>query len=296
MSDQSLQQLLVTNFGLLPSGYTGSQGIIGFTGSGAAEDTAVVQKIARLEERYSSGTSVNYLTGGSWGTRRLNTVMYDDHGIVTALSSYRFTLGPGTYYFDFSAFAFKVDSHQVRIQNITDGTTVVFGPSFWSDSGEVDVGHNATGRGRVVITSPKVFELQHYVATTSSGPWGNGHPTASAQEQYAGVEIYKESLAVGYTGSQGEVGLTGSQGEVGPIGYTGSRGAYDAVGFTGSAGTGGGGGATGGGTNQVFYENDQTVTDDYTITSGKNAMTAGPVSINTGVVVTVPTGSTWVIV
>jgi hypothetical protein len=33
MSDQSLQQLLITNFGLLPSGYTGSQGAIGFTGS-----------------------------------------------------------------------------------------------------------------------------------------------------------------------------------------------------------------------------------------------------------------------
>jgi hypothetical protein len=32
MSDQSLQQLLVTNFGLLPSGYTGSQGIAGNTG------------------------------------------------------------------------------------------------------------------------------------------------------------------------------------------------------------------------------------------------------------------------
>jgi hypothetical protein len=33
MSDQSLQQLLITNFGLLPSGYTGSRGIVGYTGS-----------------------------------------------------------------------------------------------------------------------------------------------------------------------------------------------------------------------------------------------------------------------
>ena len=33
MSDQSLQQLLITNFGLLPSGYTGSQGVLGYTGS-----------------------------------------------------------------------------------------------------------------------------------------------------------------------------------------------------------------------------------------------------------------------
>ena len=56
------------------------------------------------------------------------------------------------------------------------------------------------------------------------------------------------------------------------------------------------GSARGGSTDQVFYENDKTVTANYTITSGKNAMTAGPVTINTGVTVTVPTGSRWVIV
>lgn len=56
------------------------------------------------------------------------------------------------------------------------------------------------------------------------------------------------------------------------------------------------GGAKGGGTNAVFYENDVAVSADYTITSGKNAMTAGPVSINSGVTVTVPSGSVWTIV
>jgi len=55
-------------------------------------------------------------------------------------------------------------------------------------------------------------------------------------------------------------------------------------------------GATGGGTDAVFYENDQTVTADYTITTDKNAMSAGPVTINTGVTVTVPSGSVWTIV
>jgi len=57
-----------------------------------------------------------------------------------------------------------------------------------------------------------------------------------------------------------------------------------------------GGGATGSGGNQVFVENDQTVTSSYTITTGKNAMSAGPITINTGVTVTVPDNSTWVIV
>lgn len=55
-------------------------------------------------------------------------------------------------------------------------------------------------------------------------------------------------------------------------------------------------GAKGGGTNQVFYENDVDVTDDYTISTSKNAMTAGPITIGTAVTVTVPSGSTWTVV
>jgi len=57
-----------------------------------------------------------------------------------------------------------------------------------------------------------------------------------------------------------------------------------------------GGGATGGGADQIFIENGQTVTVDYTITSGNNAGTFGPVTVATGITVTVPTGSTWSIV
>jgi hypothetical protein len=57
-----------------------------------------------------------------------------------------------------------------------------------------------------------------------------------------------------------------------------------------------GGGAGGGGNDQIFYENGQTVTASYTIPVGKNALTAGPITINTGTIVTISTGSRWVIV
>lgn len=56
-----------------------------------------------------------------------------------------------------------------------------------------------------------------------------------------------------------------------------------------------GGGAVGGGLDQVFYENGLTVTANYTITSGKSAMSTGPITINSGVTVTIPSGSRWVI-
>lgn len=59
---------------------------------------------------------------------------------------------------------------------------------------------------------------------------------------------------------------------------------------------GGGGGASGGGSDQVFFENDQTVTTSYTIPTGKNAGTFGPITINDGVTVTIPDGDVWTIV
>ena len=67
-------------------------------------------------------------------------------------------------------------------------------------------------------------------------------------------------------------------------------------GYNGTAWGAIGGGATGAAGNYVFNLNDQNVTGDYTIPSGKNAMTAGPIQINDGVTVTVPDGSTWTVV
>ena len=60
------------------------------------------------------------------------------------------------------------------------------------------------------------------------------------------------------------------------------------------AAVGGGAGATGGGSDEVFFESDTNVTTNYTITSGKNAHTVSPI-INSGVTVTVPSGSLLVI-
>ena len=49
-------------------------------------------------------------------------------------------------------------------------------------------------------------------------------------------------------------------------------------------------------TTKGLYEHEHTIDADYTIASGSNALSAGPITIDTGNSVTVPTGSTWVIV
>ncbi len=56
-----------------------------------------------------------------------------------------------------------------------------------------------------------------------------------------------------------------------------------------------GGGATGGGGDEVFVENSTTVTTSYTLTTGKNASSVGPITINSGATVTVPSGQRWVV-
>jgi hypothetical protein len=94
------------------------------------------------------------------------------------------------------------------------------------------------------------------------------------------------ATGLGATGATGLIGATGPGG--GPTGATGATGA------TGIAGQSGG--ATGAGTDEIFWENGQNVTASYTITTNKNAMSAGPITVNSGVVVTVPSGSAWTVV
>ena len=56
------------------------------------------------------------------------------------------------------------------------------------------------------------------------------------------------------------------------------------------------GNASGAKASGVIYENAQTVSSNYTMTTSYNGLSAGPISIGTGVTVTVPSGSVWAIV
>jgi hypothetical protein len=55
-------------------------------------------------------------------------------------------------------------------------------------------------------------------------------------------------------------------------------------------------GATGAGSDRIFWENDQTVNSSYTITNNQNAGSFGPITIASGVTVTVGNGETWSVV
>ena len=131
------------------------------------------------------------------------------------------------------------------------------------------------------------------VGTLSVGNIINGTGVAS------GTAI--TALGTG-TGGTGTYTVNNSQ-TVSSTSMTASRSGYirynsDAGRFEGftTAWGGIGGGATGGGTDEVFQENGNTVNTSYTITTNKNAVSAGDITIASSATVTVPTGSRWIIV
>ena len=81
---------------------------------------------------------------------------------------------------------------------------------------------------------------------------------------------------------------------IGQFRYNSDQNRFEGYKNTGWGEIGGGAGATGGGTDQVFLETGQTITENYTLTSGKNAITVSP-TINTGKEIVVPDGATLVI-
>ncbi len=92
------------------------------------------------------------------------------------------------------------------------------------------------------------------------------------------------------------VGTTATRptGQTGLVRFNTDRNQFE--GYNNTTWSGIGDQPVGGGVNRVFFENDIVMTDNYTITSGKNAMSAGPITVNPGVTLTVPSGSTYTIV
>ena len=124
------------------------------------------------------------------------------------------------------------------------------------------------------------------------------------------MKVYTGSAWVAaYVSGLGFVPQTSTTGSAQiPTGTTGQRDGSPAAGYlrfnstlskpevyNGTAWGSVGGGATGAGGDEVFVENSQTVTTSYTLSTSKNAMSVGPITINSGATVTVPSGQRWVV-
>jgi hypothetical protein len=93
----------------------------------------------------------------TWLVRDLNVTS----GSLTSitLSANQLILDPGTYFIQGSSPAVMVKEHQIRLQNITDGTTLLYGTSEYSNS---ITGTRSCISGNFTIASIKVLEIQHW--------------------------------------------------------------------------------------------------------------------------------------
>lgn len=184
--------------------------------------------------------------------------------------------------------------------NVGSGRTLSIAGTLTA-SGTVTLPAAATAGGATIVTVSGTQTLTNKTLTTPtiSGGTLNDAIIGGSTPAAATFTTLTATGDVNFSGT-GAVQVPSGTTDQRPTGTTGdfrfnsSLGKFE--GYNGTIWGAVGGGATGGGSDEIFVENGQTVTTNYTITTNKNAMSAGPISVNSGVVVTVPSGSTWTVV
>ena len=119
---------------------------------------------------------------------------------------------------------------------------------------------------------------------------------ASARSNLSVPSLAQTPVITSSTGSAAMPAGSTAQRDASPLqGYTRFNNSLNKLEAYSGSGWVSSGGATGGGSDDIFYENSQIMTTNYTITAGKNAMCVGQLTINSGVTLTIPSGSRLVV-
>jgi len=152
----------------------------------AAAGDNFASSLLHIRDEKSDGTAPQTLTSGSWDQRDLTTIKTNE---VTgaSLSSSTITLPAGSYWASCSANGEQVGLHKLRLQNTTDGTTLLVGLNE-NISSAASNSTTAVMYGRFTLSGSKSVQLQHRVATSNPG---GAACTFGVVEVYADVQIWK---------------------------------------------------------------------------------------------------------
>ncbi len=193
--------------------------------------------------------------------------------------------------------------NEVTFANAATGNA----PTFTASGGDTNISLNLVPKGTGVvqangievatISGTQTLTNKTLTSPTITGGTLNNTPIGGSTANSGAFTTLSASgqLTLSGTGAAVlNVGTTAQRptGTAGMLRYNSTLGKFEGY---GSAWGSIGGGATGGGSDDIFYENGQTVTTNYTLTSGKNAMSAGPITIASGITVTVPSGQVWAV-
>ena len=244
------------------------------------------------ETRLPVGTNKKVITANSSATNGLDWQFVDGESIRMGSDA-----AGDTVYFNGTDYARLAKGSASQVLTMNSGATA---PE-WAAAGQADMAANTV---KVRDASSSGAPSDKAVADTQILIGDGTGFTAAA---LSGNATMTNTGAVTVTGFVSETGATGSA-EL-PVGTTAQRDGspsngymrYNTTtsgfeGYSGSAWGSIGGGASGAGGDEVFYENGQNVTTSYSITASTNAMSAGPVTVDSGVTVTIPSGSAWVVV
>jgi hypothetical protein len=166
--------------------------------------------------------------------------------------------------------------------------------STWANSTLTDIATALTGSvaadgqtpmtGNLDMNNRKVVNLANGTVATDAISFGQ-LTTAFTNPTFAGTEFML--IPKGTTAQRPAVPVDGE------MRYNTTTNQFE--GYQGGAWGQLGGGATGGGSDEVFVENGVTVTTNYTLSTNKNAESVGPITVNAGIEVTIPSGQRWVI-
>lgn len=118
-----------------------------------------------MEEEQASGVDGGTFTTGDWRTRTLNSIVGDPSSLIVSLIANQFVLIAGTYLLTIKCPAYKVNTHQARLFNVTDGVAIHYSNYGIEAQGENDGGY-AIIDTLFTILAAKTLRVEHRCQTT----------------------------------------------------------------------------------------------------------------------------------